>query len=151
MRSRKIIKKLVKITAILLLLVFAVPATAFLLLQSSRIQTELANRIMRVVSENLDTKFSISKIDMSFLYRIRLNDVYIEDFSGDTLLYVKSLTAGIRYVNPVKQEISVGSINLSEAFIGLSVDSTNNLNLKYLLDRFKRGWQREGRMDRQVQ
>ena len=51
MRSRKIIKKLLQLTAILLLLVFAIPATAFLLLQSSRIQTKLVNRVMQIVSD----------------------------------------------------------------------------------------------------
>lgn len=137
MQSRKIIKKLIQITAILLLLMFALPATAFFMLQSSRIQTNVAGRIMEIVSRNLNTRFTISKVDISFLYRIRLNDVYLEDLSGDTLLFVESLTAGIRYVNPFKREISIGSIDLSKAFVGLAVDSTGNLNLNYFIGRLQ--------------
>ena len=146
MRSRKIIKKLVQLAVILVLIILALPATAFLLLQSSRIQTNLTKRFMQTVSENLHTKFTISKIDISFLYRVRLNDVYLEDLSGDTMLYAKSLTAGIRFIKPARQEISIGSINFNEAKIRLVMDSASNLNLRYFIDKLrgngqgKSGW-----------
>jgi hypothetical protein len=144
MRSRKIIKKLVQITAVLLLFVTAVPVTAFLLLQSSRIQNALAGRIMQVVSDKFDTKFTIRNIDISFLYRIRLNDVYLEDLSGDTLIYAESITAGIRFVNPAKQKVSIGSVNFSKPFVRLALDSLGNLNLRYFLDRLKGNGKGEG-------
>jgi hypothetical protein len=137
MRSRKIIKKLVQSTVILLLIVFAIPASAFLLLQSSRIQTSVANRIMQIVSEKLNTRFTIRKIDISFLYRVRLNDVYLEDLSGDTMLYVQSMTAGIRYINPIRQEVSIGSINFEKAFVALAIDSANIVNISYFIDKLK--------------
>jgi hypothetical protein len=137
MRSRKIIKKLLQITAVLLLFVLAIPAIAFLLLQSSQIQNAIAGRIMQVVSEKLDTKFTISNINISFLYRIRMNDVYLEDLSGDTLIYAESITTGIRLINPVKQKISIGSINFNKAFVRLALDSSGNLNLRYFIDRVK--------------
>jgi hypothetical protein len=146
MRSRKIIKKLVQLTAILLLLLFAFPAGAYLLLQSSRIQTDVANRVMKVVSENLNTTFSISKINISFLYRVRLDDVYLQDLSGDTLLYANSITAGIRYIRPVRKKISIGSIDIDNAFVSLAIDSAYNLNLNYIIDKLngngngKGGW-----------
>jgi len=147
MVSRKIIKKLVKTTAILLLLFFALPATAFLLLQSSSIQTYLAGRIMETVSGNLGTRFSISRIDISFLYRIRLNDVYLEDLSGDTLLYVESLTAGLRKINPIRQEISIGSVNFDEALVSFKIDSSGNLNLRYFIDKLQGNGQGKGGWD----
>jgi hypothetical protein len=137
MRSRKIIKKLIQLTVILLLMIFAILASAYLLLQSSRIQTKLVNRIMQVVSENLNTRFTISNIDISFLYRVRLNDVYLQDLSGDTLLFVKSLTAGIRYINPFNQEVSIGSINMDKAFVALAIDSGYELNINYFINKLK--------------
>jgi hypothetical protein len=144
MQSRKIIKKLVQITAMMLLLFFALPATAFLLLQSNRIQTNLADHVMHIISKNLDTKFTISKIDISFFYRIRLNDVYLQDLSGDTLLYVESLTAGIRYVNPIKEEISIGSVNFNKAIVKFALDSAGNLNLRYFINKLKGNGKGEG-------
>lgn len=137
MRSRKIIKKLVQSATILLLLLLALPATAYLLLQSSRIQTSVATRVMEMVSEKLDTRFSISRINIAFLYRIRLDDVYLQDLSGDTLLYAKSVTAGIRYLNPANKVISIGSIDLEKTQVSLAIDSAYNLNLNYFLEKLR--------------
>src|SRR5512133_1767798 len=137
MASRKIIKKLAQFAVILLLIVIAVPATAFFLLQSNQVQNDLAARIMNTVSKKLDTRFSIGKIDISFLYRIRVHDVYLEDITGDTLIYAGTLTAGIRSVNPLKKRISIGSINLDRGSINLAIDSVRGLNLRYFFDKLQ--------------
>jgi hypothetical protein len=137
MASRKIIKKLLQSIAILLLIAIAFPATAYLLLQSDAIQSNLAKRLMKTVSEKLDTRFTVGSIDIAFLYRIRFNDVYLEDLSGDTLIYAKTLTAGIRYVNPVKREVSIGSINFDNAYVALAIDSASELNLNYFIEKLR--------------
>ncbi|MBN1144910.1 MAG: translocation/assembly module TamB [Bacteroidales bacterium] len=121
----------------MLLLLFALPATAYLLLQSSSIQTRVASRVMEMVSEKLGTRFTISHINISFLYRIRLDDVYLQDLSGDTIIYTQSLTAGIHYLNPVSKMISIGSIDLEKALVTLAIDSAHNLNLNYFLDKLQ--------------
>jgi hypothetical protein len=137
MRSGKIIKKILQITAVLLFLVFTFPVTAFLLMQSTRIQTSVLNQVMKIVSDNLKTKFTVGRIDIAFLYRVRLNDVYLEDLSGDTLIYVQSMTAGIRNINPIGRDISMGTINLENALVSLSIDSAKTLNLQYFIDKLK--------------
>lgn len=144
MVSRKIIKKFAQFTVILLLVVAALPVTAYLLLQSDRIQSNLANRIMLMVSDKLGTKFSIGNIDMAFFYRIRLNDVYLQDLSGDTLIYASSITTGIRSLNPLNRTISIGSINLDKAFIALAIDSASELNLNYFLNKLKGDGNKQG-------
>lgn len=133
MRSRKIIKKILQITALLLFLAFALPATAFLLLQSNRIQDYTVDRITRLVSDKLKTRFTIGSVDIAFLYRIRLNGIYLEDQHGDTLISARSVTVGIRRINPVSQEITLRSINLDQALFALSIDSTHTSNLEYFL------------------
>jgi hypothetical protein len=144
MRSRKIIKKITKLTVILLLMVIALQASAILLLQSSSIQTALANRFMKIVSEKLNTRFSISSIDISFLYRVRIKDVYLQDLNGDTLIYAESLTAGFRYINPIRREISIGSLNFNKASLALAIDSAGDLNLNYFLDKLRGNGQKKG-------
>jgi hypothetical protein len=144
MRSGKIIKKILQITAVLLFLVFAIPATAYLLMQSKRIQTGLVNKVMQIVSDNLKTRFTIGRIDIAFLYRVRLNEVYLEDLTGDTLIYIPSLTVGIRKINPVNHEIAIGGINLEDPLIALSIDSSKTLNLQYFIDKLKGDGQGKG-------
>ncbi|MBN2812931.1 MAG: translocation/assembly module TamB [Bacteroidales bacterium] len=137
MQSRKIIKKIVQSTVILLLVVFAIPASGFLLLQSSKVQTRAVNTVMQKVSEQFQTVFTIDKIDMSFFYRVRLSGVYLQDFDGDTLIYAGTVTAGIRYINPWRKEVSLGSINLNNGYLALAIDSASNLNLAYFIDQLK--------------
>ena len=79
---------------------------------------------MQIVSENLQTRFTIGKIDISFLYRVRLKDVYLEDLSGDTLIICPFITVGIRQVNPFNREVSIGSIDLDKRMISLAIDSS---------------------------
>ncbi len=144
MRSRKIIKKILQITALLLFLAFALPATAFLLLQSSRIQAFAVKKVTALVTDNLQTRFSVGSIDMAFLYRIRLNEVYLEDVHGDTLGYAGSVTVGIRRINPLKRQITIRSVNFDKAYLSLYIDSTHTVNLNYLLDRLKGDGKGEG-------
>jgi len=139
MASRKIIKKLLQLAVIVLLIVFALPASAFLLLQNNRIQNRVVSRVMQYVSDKLDTQFTIGSIDMAFLYRIRFIDVYLQDLSGDTLIYAKSITTGIRYIDPLKKTFSIGSISLDEAQVNLVTDEEKGLNLTYFIDKLRSG------------
>ncbi|MBN2480901.1 MAG: translocation/assembly module TamB [Bacteroidales bacterium] len=137
MLSRKIIKKIIQLTGVLLLIVFTLPAIAYLLLQSSRIQTYVASAITKTISKNFNTELTIGKVNISFLYRVRLNDVYLEDVYGDTLLYAQSIIAGIRNVNPLKSSVSLGSIDFNEALIRLYIDSTRTANIKYFVNQIR--------------
>jgi hypothetical protein len=144
MRSRKIIKKFVQLTAILLLIVFALPAIAYLMLQSSRIQTYVASNITRTISDQLDSKFTIGNVDIAFFYRVRLNDVYLEDLQGDTLLYARSIIAGIRNINLLNKAISIGSVDFNGAFVNLTIDSARIANIKYFVENIKSNNQKKG-------
>jgi hypothetical protein len=137
MASRKIIKKLLQFAVVVLFIVIALPTSAFLLLQNNSIQNSVVTKVMRLVSDKLGTKFTVSSIDIAFLYRIRLNDVYLQDISGDTLIYSESITTGIRYIDPLRKKISIASIGLDNARIFLVSDDVKGLNLKYFIDKLK--------------
>jgi hypothetical protein len=135
MLSRKIIKKFVQLTALLLMLIIAIPATGFLLLKNENVQNYCLNRIIMSLSEKTGATMAIGNINLTFFYRMRLNDVYIADNAGDTLIFVKTLTTGIRSLNISKKEVTLGSINLDKAVVALSVDSSYMLNLKNFLSK----------------
>ena len=81
---------------IILLGFFAIPATAFILLQNRKIQTYLANEIARQVSESLHAEFKIESVDMIFFNRVILKNVLLKDQAKDTLLYADQITATTR-------------------------------------------------------
>ncbi len=137
MASRKIIKKLLQFAVIVLLIVIALPVSAYLLLQNDRVQNRVVQELTVIVAQKLGTVFSIGKVEVAFLYRVRLHEVYLKDIDGDTLIYAKSITAGIRYIDPLGKAVSIGSINADKATINLVTDETKGLNLKYFLDKLK--------------
>ncbi len=145
MRSRKIIKKLLQIAAVLLFLVFAIPAIAYILLQSPHIQSRVAGAAVSALSKNLGSKVSLSTVDISFLYRIRLNDVYIEDYRGDTLLYASSLITGVRGINPFSRSLSLSSLDLDRAFLRVSIDTAQQVNIRIFIRQLKRQEPRDDR------
>jgi len=143
-QGRKITKKIFKVAAILLLIFAAIPATAYVLLQSSRVQTVLTGYVMTKISAALQTTFRVERVDIDFLYRARLTGVYLEDMTGDTLLFARQVTAGVRSFNPVSKKISIGSITANEARFNIRIDSAGNLNLRYFLDKLQKKGERSG-------
>ena len=138
MQTRKIIKKLVQLAVVLLIILLSIPAIAYLLLQSSRIQTYTATNIARVLSTRIGSEITVNSVNISFLYRIRLNDVLLKDIYGDTMIYSGNVIVGIRSTNPLTRSLSFGSIDINEAFVNFKIDSSDNLNLSYFIDRLRR-------------
>ncbi|HEX2393937.1 MAG TPA: hypothetical protein VHI78_01255, partial [Bacteroidales bacterium] len=127
-----------------LLIVMALPTSAFLLLQDDDIQNRVVSKVMQFVSDKLGTRFTVGSVDMAYLYRIRLNNVYLEDLDGDTLIFSKSITAGIRYIDPLRKSVSIGSINFDEAILNLVTDDEKGLNLNYFIDKLRGDGQKKG-------
>ncbi|MBN1416353.1 MAG: translocation/assembly module TamB domain-containing protein [Bacteroidales bacterium] len=129
-------------------LLLVILASGYVLIQHKGIQNRITDYIMTVVSENLNTDFTVEHVDLAFPYRLRLRNIYLEDLHGDTLLYANSVTLGIRKINPIKKGIKINAVNLNEAYVRLSSDSTSLLNIRFILDRlqskkedtFKTGW-----------
>ena len=120
-----------------MLAVLILLSSAFILLQSRKVQTYVATKIMEVISENVNAKFIIGAIDISFFNKVRLNNVYIEDLNHDTLLYADQITASIVKL-PNKKRIPVNTITLENAILRLATDSANTVNIKFIVDGLRR-------------
>ena len=136
-KACKVIKKLLKIGIVFLFLLVVILASGYVLLQHKGIQNRLAGYFMTVVSENLNTDFTVGNVDLAFPYRLRLRDIYLEDLHGDTLLSAKSITLGISRINPITKAIKVNAVNLNEAYFRLSSDSSYLLNIEFILERLR--------------
>ncbi|MBN2613101.1 MAG: translocation/assembly module TamB domain-containing protein, partial [Bacteroidales bacterium] len=120
----------------MLLCISALPLTAFIALQSNYVQTYVARHTLDFLSENIDTKFSVSKIAITFFNRVEINELYIEDLTGDTLLYSEKLTAAIARPRFKQKNLRVQRVILDHSFINFYIDSAKNINIKLLLDKF---------------
>jgi len=92
---------------------------------------------MEAISENVNAKFTIGAIDISFFNKVRLNNVYIEDLNQDTLLYADQITSTIVKL-PNKKRIPVNTLGLKNATLRLAIDSANTVNIKFIIDGLRR-------------
>lgn len=118
--------------------ILAIPATAFLILQNSRVQTYLANRIATTISENLEADFSIESMDMILFNRVVLKEVMLKDQYLDTLLYAPSMMATLKALSPSARRIEISRLKFEDATIRLSTDTTRTINLKFITQALKK-------------
>ena len=125
-----------------------IPLTAFIALQSDYVQTLVAKHTLKYLSDNIKTKFSIGEVNVTFFNQVEINNLYIEDFAGDTLLYSEKVTANISRPKLRKKVLVIQRVTLDDAFINFYIDSTRTLNLKYVLDKFiKKGKEKKDKWD----
>jgi hypothetical protein len=118
------------------LIVIALPAGAYLLVQWPSVQTFLASHIARQVSANLNAKFEVGKVEIVFFNRVILRDIHIEDQQGDTLLKANRLVATVSNINRRARHIHFNQIRLQDALINLRTDADTISNLRFIIDAF---------------
>lgn len=114
-----------------------IPTTAFIALQSNKVQTYASQKILEFLSENLNSEFSVDKIEITFFNKVSINRLYIEDQAGDTLLFANKLTASISQLSIKQKSVTLQKVRFENAFLNLYQDSSGILNLKFLLKKNK--------------
>lgn len=113
------------------------PIALFFTLKSPKVQSWLANQVTAIISENLNAKFSIQSIEYKFFNKIQLNNAYVEDQQGDTLLFAPKITANIWRISNKDGVTEIGRLTLNNAQFNLKTDSANIVNLKFITDQLK--------------
>ena len=110
-----------------LLLIFAI---IYLVLQIPAVQNEAARRVTKVLSEELNTTVSLKNISIEFFDKLVLDEFYIEDLKGDTLLYSGQLKANINTSIPAlfRRQLEIKEITLSDGSFNIKRDSGELVN-----------------------
>ena len=108
------------------------------LIKSPAGQNYLTRKITEKVTENINAKITFDRVNIGFFKNISLRELYIEDQQQDTLLFSKLLSVNLKSFNRHKREIDFRKIELHDARINFTTDSTNTINLKFITDRLKR-------------
>jgi hypothetical protein len=133
----KIIKKLFKYFMIALGIIIMFPTLIALILQIPQVQTLIVKRITNHFSEQIRSTISVGKFEYRFFNKLALSDILIKDKNDDTLVFVKKLSAGIKYIDLKNNSFTVGKIDLIDPVLGLITDSTGEMNLAWYLDLLK--------------
>jgi hypothetical protein len=127
-----IILKIAGWFAAVLLILFLV---VFLLLQSPRVQTYLTGKIITSLKERVDTYISVDRVAIRFPTSLGLKGVYIEDFSGDTLIYAGEIYADVGMFALLRKHVKVNRLEFSDVVANMyRIEADTIYNFQFLID-----------------
>lgn len=135
--TKNVFKKIFKIFAwIIGSIIFLLVATA-LLIQVPSVQTWLTGKAVSFLEEKIGTEVSLGGISISFPKSVVLEDIYLEDQNGDTLLYAGKLAVDTDLFALTRNEIHLNEILLENAAAFVSrAETDSSFNYTYILDAF---------------
>ncbi|WP_258098417.1 translocation/assembly module TamB domain-containing protein [Marinoscillum pacificum] len=122
------------IVGVLLLLFFVLIFT----IRSPWGQNLIVQKASNFLSTKIDTKFSIGRLFITFDGNAYLEDVYLEDQAGDTLIYSKNLEASVALIPIISNnEINIDYVEWEKLVARVKRDSsTGEFNFQYIIDAF---------------
>ncbi len=121
-----------------------IPSTALLFLQNKKIQTALTQYLAEELGKKLDTRIEVGNISITFFNRFLVEDLYIEDQSGDTLLFSSKMKLTINKFNRSRKVLVIKRIHFNEADIHIKKLGPYQNNLKFIIEKLKNDKPREG-------
>ncbi|MDR1680138.1 MAG: translocation/assembly module TamB domain-containing protein [Prevotellaceae bacterium] len=136
-RWYNIAKKTVKTVLAVLAVFFVLTGTAVALIQNKQVQHYLINELTLYFSEKLGVDVQIASVDLAFVNKISLRQVYLEDQQGDTLFFVNRIDLGIKLLPLFHKRVICNNVELYNPYGRLLIDKQNRLNATFLIDAFK--------------
>ncbi|MFI3287813.1 MAG: hypothetical protein R3Y61_04970 [Rikenellaceae bacterium] len=135
---KKAIKIILRTICGLIIFLIMLPIVVSIVLQIGFVQKYAVEKTTEILSDIASTKISIGSVALDFFTSARFGEVYIEDYSGDTLIYVDRLTVDIRGINFLNGKITLGKVELKDNKINLYKDSTGIMNVSAVFKNFAR-------------
>ncbi|PKR81627.1 hypothetical protein CW751_03635 [Brumimicrobium salinarum] len=108
------------------------------LIRTSNFQTYLAHKGAEFLTEKLDTKVSIGRVDVAFIDQVYFDQLYIEDQQQDTLFYINEFRVNYNLSGAMLLNFNIEKVRLKKAKIALRRrKDAEDLNLQFIIDAFK--------------
>lgn len=139
-KTAAVVKKIFRILLMILGSVFGLLLLILILIQFPFAQNILRKQIQSYVSEKIDTRFEIGKLHIGFPNDIAIENIYLEDRTGDTLLYGGMAGVNIKLFKLLKGEVILHTVDLKNitAKVNRSLPDTV-FNFRYIIDAFSSG------------
>lgn len=138
-KKKNYVKKIFKVILYVVLGVIVLNIALFLLLSIPAVQQRVLGFAIGKVKEIVNTEISIDQIRINFWGNVgaELKGVYVEDQSGDTLLYATELEARLNPLTLLNNELSIGKVRAEDFFIKVTQENTDaDFNFQFLIDAF---------------
>lgn len=132
--------RLLRFLAVILLLFFLLSILAGLIVQDEDFQNWAVKKVTTDLSERLDTKVTIDRIDLDFFDNLSFSKFYVQDYNEDTLLYTEQLDVDLNvdWRSLLSGRVSINEVSLDNGIVKIRRDSgvfVNNIQL--LADKLK--------------
>lgn len=128
-------KKLIKISVVIIIVLLLSTVLFYYLVNSPAVQNWLVQQVASSLSEDLNTEVSIGEVKVRFFNRLEVNDLYIEDQQGDTLIYAQKLFTSVRRLQPMRGKIYLGQVELNKPKVNFyRMKGHEEFNYQFLLD-----------------
>ncbi len=108
-----------------------------LLIRTPWAQEKITNEATRYISDKTGTEFSIGRLFITFSGNIQIEDLYAADQKGDTLVYSRSLEAGLGFRALFKGDIAVTKLDWQGLTARVSRLGENpEFNFQFIIDVF---------------
>ncbi len=142
---RKGIKILAKIIVGVVLVSIFLPITLGLLLELEEVQSRVATYVARHVSQKLGAEVRVGHLNVGFFNRVAVDDFYVGDLDGDTLLYAHRVEVSIARLGLLRSNPVFDNALLHEGTFHLRESSRGVMNVKEVVDRIRRKEDKEKR------
>lgn len=133
----KIVVKIIRILAIVVVSIVLVNIVLFLLLSIPAVQKKATDFALSKLQPIVKTKISIGSIHLQLFNRIELGDLYVEDQQQDTLLYAGKLDAKFNPYGLLKNKLQIYSVNLEDFTANVYKENQDTtFNFQFLIDAF---------------
>lgn len=135
----KIVKISSHVISTIILIVVVIPMVLSLVLQNSTVQTWVVQKATTFLSNKIDSRISIGRIDIGKFYNIKIYELFVESKMGrDTLLYTNKLTTRLASFRLAESDMALSYVRLEGGEFNLySVDSMTNI--KEIIERIRGG------------
>ncbi len=131
------VKKILKVIAWMVVSIVALLVVAVLLIQIPAVQSRLTQKAVAFLEGKIGTDVSLGAIRIGFPKRVVLEGIYVEDQSGDTLLYAGRLSLNTDLWALTKNKILLNEIALEDVVASVSRPANDSaFNYSYILDAF---------------
>jgi len=135
----KIIKKIIKrILLFVLLGLILLPVILLAILQIGAVQTMLARKGARYLSEKLNTEICVDKATLTGFRDLKISGLRIMDLQNDTLLYASDVQVSLGYFNSRMHYLKLNRVILDSAYFVVKRNaSDSSVNLNLLIEKLK--------------
>ena len=121
-------KRFLKYSTLTTLLVLSLTLGSSLLLFIPGIQTWVAQKATRYLSDKLQTEVTLQRIHFRLPAELHIEDVLIKDSRRDTLFFSHSIQIKFRLLNLFQQKTRLSQITLDQSLFSYYSDSTGQIN-----------------------